>query len=783
MADYVPYTPSTLIDSAMFNFDVYGIADFRLDGTIRVSASDAFSHSDWLGAEYSSFYSGLYTSRSEETPWTATMSTNMQDILRIFSQFANITFEWLGKFDTSPPGADSTPNPGDVGRAGLSDINISWIYRSDGDFAGISGINSDDSFGYIGGAGDIFLNEYAAKFAGDYDLGLNTRARQTLMHEIGHSLGLAHPHSAWNNGAPTITADYAATRALGFAQLGFRTLTAADMYKEYYSIMSYDDQQSLLPSGELFHAHTPMILDVIALQQAYGEGSGTSGSGNDTITAGTAGYRTYFDTGGIDTIDLSLYADGAYLRMGERILDAGHLVGVAMSAQDARTTITQGGSPAHLRWYYGEYENADGGPGNDVLYGNALNNRIRGMAGNDSIHGGAGIDTAAWQSSASANAITRAGASITVSGPDGTDSVDGVERLQFADGLIRLGVPVVDFDGQGRTDIVIRHDNGTIEYRLMNGTTLAAYRDDPVPNSWQVISIDSDFNDDGRADVVLRNTDGSVQYRLMSGLDLIGVRDEPIPNYWKIVGADSDFNGDRKSDLVLRHDDGTLEYRIMNGMSMTAYKDDPIPTYWSVISTDSDFNGDGKSDVVLRHDNGIIEYRLMDGVNLAGFKDDPIPTYWGIVSTDSDLNGDGKSDVILRHDNGTLEYRLMDGVNMLGFKDDPIPTYWNVVSTDSDFNGDGKSDVVLRHDNGTLEYRLMDGVNMLGFKDDPIPTYWSVVSTDNDFNGDGKSDVVLHHDNGTIEYRLMDGVNIVGNEEDPIPNYWHVLTDADWQVG
>jgi Ca2+-binding RTX toxin-like protein len=214
------------------------------------------------------------------------------------------------------------------------------------------------------------------------------------MHELGHSLGLSHPHTRYANGVPTISTDYAATRNLGFDKLGFRTSSADDMYKEYFSIMSYDDTESFLPGDDtVFYAHTPMILDVIALQQAYGLGAGTHGSGNDVIEAGTAGYRTYFDVGGTDTIDLSMYTSGAYLHMGTTITDAAYLVGVAMSTQDARSTISAAQSPANLRWFYGSYENVLGGAADDWIIGNRLDNEIVGGAGNDLLNGGGGSDT------------------------------------------------------------------------------------------------------------------------------------------------------------------------------------------------------------------------------------------------------------------------------------------------------------------------------------------------------------------------------------------------------
>ena len=466
MATDITYTPDSIITKAMFNFDAFGLSDYKLDGTIRVSVSDDFSFNDHLNPDYSQFNSILYTAGSNEVTWTTRMESNIQEIIQTYSQFANINFQWVGDFDTFTSSNDFTPNPEDVGNANVSDININWIYRSDVNFAGISGGSSDSFlFNYTGGANDIFLNAYAAKFNSDISLDLNTRARQTLMHELGHSLGLSHPHSAYDasTGVPTITADYAATKDLGFSQLGFRTNNPADMYKEYFTIMSYDDQYSLLPgSNVVFQAYTPMILDVIALQQAYGEGAGTSGSGNDKIIAGVAGYRTYFDTGGIDIIDLSQYADGAYLNMGVSITGAAHLVGVSMSVFDAQNTISTGGDPANLRWFYGEYENAfgssqgdqivgnsldnviDGEGGNDTLIGEEGNDTLSGGGGDDNLNGQEGIDTAIYAGNGSAFTIVyNIDHSYIIqsnTSTEGTDTLNSIERINFSEEKLALDI-------------------------------------------------------------------------------------------------------------------------------------------------------------------------------------------------------------------------------------------------------------------------------------------------------------------------------------------------------
>ncbi len=465
MATDINYTPDTAITKAMFNFDAFGLSDYKLDGTIRVSVSDDFSMDDLSNPSYSRFDSILYTAGQNEVNWTTKMESNIQEILQTYSQFANINFQWVGDFDTSANGTnDFTPNPEDVGRANVSDVNINWIYRSDDNFAGVSGGNSDNFLlDYTGGANDIFLNAYAPKFNGDLSLDLNTRARQTLMHELGHSLGLSHPHSAFDvsSGVPTITEDYAATTNIGFSQLGFRTNSSVDMYKEYFTIMSYDDQHSLLPgSNVVFQAYTPMILDVIALQQAYGEGAGTSGLSNDKIIPGIAGYRSYFDIGGIDTVDLSEYADGAYFNMGVNITGANHLVGVSTSTFDAQNTIAVSGSPANLRWFYGEYENAfgsskadqivgnplanviDGEDGDDKVVGGRGNDTLSGGGGNDSLDGQEDIDTAIYASSRGAMTLTHnADNSYTIrddANTEGVDTLNNIERINFSDEKLAL---------------------------------------------------------------------------------------------------------------------------------------------------------------------------------------------------------------------------------------------------------------------------------------------------------------------------------------------------------
>lgn len=434
MASIISYSPQGIVEKALFNFDAMGLSDFKLVGTITVSVSDSFSYADYARNLTNNRYAWTGV---PEYPWTVTQVNDIEAIDGIFSSFANVHFSSVTNYDYTPTSAIATPR--DVGA--LSDINISLVHRSDiASLLGQSGGGWNGVFGYPGDFGDIILNTANPILFGDYSFSSTSKLAQVLMHEMGHSLGLAHPHSAFlSDGTAVLTADFSATQYLGFSKLGFQIHSAADMNKEYFTIMSYDDENFTVP---YLNAYTPMILDVIALQQAYGEGSGTSGIGNDTITAGTVGYRTYFDKGGIDTVDLSSYTAGAYLNMGVTIDGASHLLGLVVNRADA-SKLFSGGNPESLRWLYGEYENASGSPGSDLILGNTLNNTIDASGGGDAIDGGDGIDTLVFKAKLaefSGTVGTQTTIIDSVSSRYGQETLTNIERLSFSDTMLALDI-------------------------------------------------------------------------------------------------------------------------------------------------------------------------------------------------------------------------------------------------------------------------------------------------------------------------------------------------------
>ena len=84
-----------------------------------------------------------------------------------------------------------------------------------------------------------------------------------------------------------------------------------------------------------------------------------------------------------------------------------------------------------------------GTAGTDVMAGTAGDDRFQGNGGNDTINGNGGIDTAIYTGSRGGYRLVDNGPGVTVTdrfGPEGTDTLTGVERVAFADMTVNLTI-------------------------------------------------------------------------------------------------------------------------------------------------------------------------------------------------------------------------------------------------------------------------------------------------------------------------------------------------------
>lgn len=169
------------------------------------------------------------------------------------------------------------------------------------------------------------------------------------------------------------------------------------------------------------------------------------GSGNDILVGGEGDDTFDWDTGSREGADTFVGGSGndTYVASGgdtvqENAAGGTDLIWAAVTYSLASTPYVEnlylyGTSVANItgnnlvNWLRGNdaANIIDGGTGNDLL---------NGLAGNDTIVGGAGVDISAYTDIRTAYTITKTPTGFTVSGgAEGTDSLTGIERLQFAD--------------------------------------------------------------------------------------------------------------------------------------------------------------------------------------------------------------------------------------------------------------------------------------------------------------------------------------------------------------
>jgi serralysin len=220
---------------------------------------------------------------------------------------------------------------------------------------------------------------------------------ESLVHEIGHALGLKHPFE----GAFTLPAAYDNSR---------------------YSVMSYTGAAgshvvfapgtgggiSWTTSSPAMR--TPGMFDILAIQSFYGADPTTrAGATTYRFDPADASIEVIYDAGGIDTFDLSDQArpsvidlrPGAFSSINHYAAAARIEAEVARFGEGFRSTITNVVTrPGTFDWTdnvgiaYGTIiENVRLGSGSDSVLGNAAPNLLAGGAGHDTLLGGAGHDT------------------------------------------------------------------------------------------------------------------------------------------------------------------------------------------------------------------------------------------------------------------------------------------------------------------------------------------------------------------------------------------------------
>jgi Ca2+-binding RTX toxin-like protein len=306
-------------------------------------------------------------------------------------------------------------------------------------------INSEEgtlAYFYAPGETDAGIGVFSRTAYGWGDMvqtGLNPGGAgfSTLIHEIGHGLGLAHPHD--NGGTSSIM--------MGVVY-PYDSYGLYDLDQGVNTIMSYNDNWPLSPfSSSAFYwqgnTATPMALDVAVIQAKYGVNTATNAG--DTVFSlplgGSGYYQTIWDAAGTDTISAPIAggSKGAH---------------IDLRAATLNYEVGGGGFVSYMMDGSGGYtiangvviENATGANYDDELIGNSGNNTLSGLGGNDRLaggegadilDGGTGTDIASYAESAVAITVSLANPSLNtgLAAGDSYISVEGILGGAFADTL------------------------------------------------------------------------------------------------------------------------------------------------------------------------------------------------------------------------------------------------------------------------------------------------------------------------------------------------------------
>ena len=282
-------------------------------------------------------------------------------------------------------------------------------------------------------------------------LGYGDYGRTTLVHELGHTLGLSHP------GNYNFSDDND-----GDGQPDPITYEADAFYAQdtqQFSIMSYFSEQKSggqsinVSVGLLNNPQTPLLHDIMTIQAKYGADPATRLGSTNYFSNSNAGnavydlaknpfpYLSVYDAGGDDTFDFSTANSGVFIdlrpgafssaTLGYQTMEQANQAIAAFNAvsDEAQGDFsswnhTPGSANNYEAWvafvqsigasrvaadtgvsgitatshrnisiaYNTIIENANGGSARDYLFGNDVSNKLNGNGGNDVIDGSKGND-------------------------------------------------------------------------------------------------------------------------------------------------------------------------------------------------------------------------------------------------------------------------------------------------------------------------------------------------------------------------------------------------------
>ncbi|MBN8531848.1 MAG: M10 family metallopeptidase C-terminal domain-containing protein [Alphaproteobacteria bacterium] len=287
--------------------------------------------------------------------------------------------------------------------------------------SGLLGLTTTEYIGALADRSEVHINTTETGFTA------GGSGYLTLLHEVGHALGLKHPGN------------------YGEFDTGPYLPASEDTYNA--SVMSYNEGDM---ASESHRPITPMIYDIAAVQFLYGANTSFA-TGNDTYTlTGANEVKAIWDAGGTDVITASGLGSN-----------------VVIDLREGLSNVSRVGDSYFWNAFGANLENGIGGTGNDVLFGNSLANTLQGGAGNDNLDGGESAD---WMEGNQNSDVLSGGAGTdSLFGGQGTDEIYGNQESDRIEGNFANDTI---FGGQGDDTLYGGQDADLLYGNLANDALL-----------------------------------------------------------------------------------------------------------------------------------------------------------------------------------------------------------------------------------------------------------------------------------------------------------------------
>ncbi|HEY0130567.1 MAG TPA: M10 family metallopeptidase C-terminal domain-containing protein, partial [Allosphingosinicella sp.] len=330
--------------------------------------------------------------------------------------------------------------------------------------------------------GDVWTMDPSVNWSNGW-LQYDSYGRTTLIHEVGHSLGLPHP------------GDYNFSDDKNGDGVPDPITYVGDAFyaqdSKQYTIMSYfgaweTGGQVINPAlRQLANAQTPLLDDILAIQALYGADPTTRTGDTNYFSNSNAGngvydlalnpypYLSIYDAGGEDTFDFSTANRSVFIDLRPGAFSSAAAGAVSLEQANAivaeyneATSAAKGDLPlftsqaqvdaeanfagqlGHNRVlndtgvagvfatshrnisiaYNTVIENANGGSARDYLYGNDVSNKLNGNGGNDVLDGAKGNDILTGGAGADEFRVSEIGFSDEI-----VDFTSGLDKIRLSE--------------------------------------------------------------------------------------------------------------------------------------------------------------------------------------------------------------------------------------------------------------------------------------------------------------------------------------------------------------